>query len=81
MLTETRTAAARAVGADVASDTPGDLKHELLDGDTALPWLGDVIPIPGAGLIVSVGDFLLAAGIALLAYRASTSELRRARLG
>jgi uncharacterized protein DUF5317 len=46
---------------------PG-VKHELLDDDTALPWLADVIPIPGLQKIISVGDVVLAIGIGRLFY-------------
>jgi hypothetical protein len=44
------------------------LKHELLDSETALPWLGDVLPIPIFREVLSVGDILLASGIAYLIY-------------
>lgn len=42
-------------------------KHELLDDDTRLPWLADVIPVPGR-TIISIGDVVLALGIAHLVY-------------
>ena len=45
------------------------IKHEPLESGTLLPWIGDVIPIPGLKLLLSVGDLVLAAGIARLAYR------------
>jgi hypothetical protein len=44
------------------------VKHELLDDDTNLPWLADVIPVPGR-TIISLGDVVLALGIAQLVYR------------
>ncbi len=50
------------------------IKHESLDDDTTLPWLADVIPLPGTGVIVSVGDVLLAMGIGWLVYRRTTAE-------
>lgn len=50
------------------------IKHEPLDNDTALPWLADVIPIPGTGKIISVGDIALAAGIGWLVYRRTTTD-------
>ena len=40
------------------------LKHEILDDDTVLPWLGDVIPIPPFKEVLSVGDVVLALGLA-----------------
>jgi hypothetical protein len=45
------------------------IKHEILDAGTRLPWLGDVIPVPGLDILISVGDVLLAIGIAWLVYR------------
>lgn len=50
------------------------IKHERLDDDTALPWLADVIPLPGTGKIISAGDIFLAAGIGWLVYRRTTAE-------
>lgn len=49
------------------------IKHERLDDDTALPWLADVIPVPGTAKIVSPGDVFLAAGIGWLVYRRTTA--------
>jgi len=70
--------AAATVGlADELSD-PG-VKHEVLDSDTRLGFLGDVIPVPGLGKIISVGDVVLAAGIGLLAYRRTLEEPQGAR--
>lgn len=45
-----------------------DRKHELLDDDTVLPWLADVIPLPYLRTIISLGDVVLAIGIAQLVY-------------
>jgi hypothetical protein len=45
------------------------IKHEILDAETRLPWLADVIPVPGLRVLISVGDVLLAIGIAWLVYR------------
>lgn len=50
------------------------IKHELLDDDTALSWLADVIPVPGTEKVVSLGDILLAGGIGWLVYRRTTSR-------
>ncbi len=40
------------------------LKHEPLDDDTVLPWLGDAIPVPPFKEVLSVGDVVLALGLA-----------------
>jgi hypothetical protein len=48
--------------------------HILLNEGTVLPSLADIVPIPGPrwhSEIVSVGDLLLAAGLALWVYGAS----------
>lgn len=57
---------------------PG-VKHEALDGRTTLPFLADIIPIPGLRKIVSVGDVVLAAGIGLLVYRRTSAEYEAPR--
>ncbi|WP_152560829.1 DUF5317 domain-containing protein [Thermus caliditerrae] len=44
--------------------TRGDAVHGLLDEDTRLPFLGDVIPLPPLGKAVSLGDLFILAGIA-----------------
>ncbi|GAA2875032.1 DUF5317 family protein [Nonomuraea rubra] len=49
--------------AGTSGETP---KHEVMDAATRLPWLGDVIPVPGTHLLISVGDLLLVAGIGWL---------------
>jgi len=60
--------AVRAAGGDELEISEEGLKHEVLDDDTRLGFLGDIIPLPALG-IWSVGDLVLAAGLALLAYR------------
>jgi hypothetical protein len=45
-----------------------DSKHDVLNDDTLLPWLSDVLPVPGVGLVLSVGDVVLVLGIARLTY-------------
>lgn len=50
-------------------------KHELLDENTRLPWLADVIPVPGR-TIISIGDVVLALGIAHLVYRQTRGSTR-----
>jgi hypothetical protein len=42
--------------------------HEPITDDTVLPWLADVIPLPGLRFVVSPGDVVLALGIGRLAY-------------
>lgn len=42
------------------------LKHEVMDEDTVLPWLGDAIPVPPFREVLSVGDVVLALGLARL---------------
>jgi hypothetical protein len=60
-----------------------DAKHELIDDDTVLPGLADVIPVPLPGPlergsnVVSVGDVVLAAGIGVLVAGAMRSVRRR----
>jgi Family of unknown function (DUF5317) len=68
--------------AEEASDSAGigrsldqaGLKHERLDADTLLPWLGDVLPIPILREVLSIGDILLASGIAYLIYARMTQH-------
>ena len=60
--------AVRAAGGDEREIAEAGLKHEVLDDDTRLGFLGDIIPMPRLG-IWSVGDLVLAAGLALLSYR------------
>ena len=49
-------------------------EHIKLDPDTKLPWLTDVIPIPVDGSVLSVGDLLLALGLARLVYGRTKGE-------
>ena len=60
-----RSAAARAGLPEL--DLTDDVRHEMVDTGTRLPWLADVIPVPlpFRPEVVSVGDVLLAAGIGL----------------
>ena len=60
--------AVRAAGGGELEISEGALKHEVLDDETRLSFLGDIIPLPRLG-ILSAGDLVLAAGLALLAYR------------
>jgi Family of unknown function (DUF5317) len=67
--------AAERSGATTAVGDAG-IRHEALDEDTVLPWLADVIPVPGSGLVLSVGDVLLATGISRLVYVRTLSGQR-----
>ncbi|HWB72567.1 MAG TPA: DUF5317 domain-containing protein [Egibacteraceae bacterium] len=57
-------AALLAVGADPGELPPG--KHRLLGPDDPLRPLADVLPVPLLHTVVSVGDLILAAGVAVL---------------
>lgn len=48
--------------------TGADARHELSDGQTRLPWLGDVVPVPLPlrPEVISAGDVLIAAGLGQL---------------
>ncbi len=73
--------AIESLGGDLTSDDIAG-KHQIADADTALSWLGDVIPVPGLRLIVSLGDVLLVAGMIPLAHDLMTppsSPSRRQR--
>ncbi|MFD9123282.1 DUF5317 family protein [Kitasatospora sp. NPDC059571] len=41
-------------------------KHEQMTPSTGLPWLGDVMPMAGGHLMVSLGDILLVFGCVML---------------
>lgn len=60
--------ASRTAGLDPPPQSSTELKHERLDSETSLPWLADVIPVPGLKEILSVGDLFLALGIGRLVY-------------
>jgi Family of unknown function (DUF5317) len=61
-------AAAESAGVSTSFENAG-VKHEASNDDTALPFLGDVIPLPGLKEVISIGDIVLALGIAWLVYR------------
>ena len=65
--------AADVAGTDLASAEFG-IKHEPFHDGTLLPWLGDVIPVPGLDMLISAGDVVLALGIGLLVYRRTLAE-------
>ncbi|HVF53973.1 MAG TPA: DUF5317 domain-containing protein [Actinomycetota bacterium] len=64
--------AASLVGAAAPVDGEAP-RHEELTDSTLAPWLGDVIPVPPLGRVLSVGDLLLAAGLMRLIYLQSTA--------
>lgn len=59
--------AAREIGAPAHIDvTEGNLyKHVPASGETALPWLGDVVPVRALGSVISVGDVVMFLGLVL----------------
>lgn len=67
--------AARIANARGSLDEPG-LRHETMGPDTRLAWLADRIPVPGARIVLSAGDLVLAAGIGRLAYKRARSPGR-----
>jgi len=54
-----------------AAKVAASAKHVVLDGSTRLPFLGDIIPLPGS--VVSLGDVLLGIGLGVFI----EEELRR----
>jgi hypothetical protein len=54
---------ASAEKARVTQSLDESIKHERLDEDTVLPWLGDAIPVPPFKEVLSVGDVVLALGL------------------
>ena len=48
------------------------LKHEPMTDSTIIPWLGDVIPVPFLKNVISIGDVVLAIGIAWFVYATMT---------
>jgi hypothetical protein len=71
--------AARNAGVEPPGTGVGDVEHELLDDDTNLPWLGDVLSFSGIPGVFSVGDVVLALGVGQLVYRRATSNKRPRR--
>ena len=71
--------AVRALGVDTVAIAPG--KHELLTSQTRLPWLADVLAVPPIRTVISVGDLVLATGIAVLVHHLMTRRPPRATTG
>lgn len=69
-----------AVGAVQGASIPvGDFVHVLATSATRLPWLADVLPIPGPRVVASVasaGDCLLFAGVVTFLAAASRDVVR-----
>ncbi|MCA1840363.1 MAG: DUF5317 domain-containing protein [Actinobacteria bacterium] len=58
--------AAHIAGFDPSGYLGTALKHRAMGPGTIFSWLGDVIPIPGLGKVVSVGDIVLGLGVGVL---------------
>ncbi len=66
--------------ASVAALTPTEVQasapeHVPETASTRLLWLGDTIPLPNSNLVVSIGDILLALGIARFLYRRALADI------
>lgn len=59
-------AAVKAAGLERAGFLEAAVKHHAMGPETVLGFLGDVIPLPIVGSVVSLGDVVLGAGIFLL---------------
>lgn len=71
--------ASRSAGVEPPPPGVADVEHERLDDDTKLPWLADVLAIPGTLEVFSVGDVVLALGVGDLVYRRAMSNKRPRR--
>lgn len=67
---------AEAAGIPISSEE-GGVKHEVMDDSSRLPWLGDAIAVPLFKTVISLGDVLLALGLALFVYRAARGAAGR----
>ncbi|HWC14047.1 MAG TPA: DUF5317 domain-containing protein [Actinomycetota bacterium] len=65
--------AARIAGVELEGDL--GVKHEAAGPHTVLSFLADVIPIPLTLQVVSIGDVVMAVGIAILVYRQTLRPL------
>lgn len=72
--------AIRAMGGDPTSAVLAG-KHHLATAATTFPWLADVIPLPPIDLIVSIGDFVLVAGMVPFAHDMMTPDGPLTRAG
>lgn len=69
--------AVRAAGLDSAAFLEAAVKHEPMGPGTLLSFLGDVIPVPLVGTVISVGDILIGIGIFILVERLVRYSPRR----
>jgi len=60
------TASARLAGFSTGAIQAPAYGHAPIGADTALAALADVIPVPGLGVVVSIGDLLMVTGVAWL---------------
>lgn len=68
--------AMHAAGAHALPGLQTGVKHEVMGGATRLRLLGDIIPLPGLG-IVSIGDIVLGSGVFLLVQRLVAYQPKR----
>lgn len=61
--------AARAAGIGSVQFLESAVKHQVMSAGTKLSFLGDVIPVPLIGTVVSVGDVLIGVGMFVLVSR------------
>ena len=54
--------------AGIGGSAADGLKHEWLSAQSSFAWLADLIPIPQASLVVSIGDVVLWYGIGRYVY-------------
>jgi len=69
--------AIRAAGGE--SYQVADGRHHLANDDTVLVALGDTIPVPGLGLVLSPGDVVLYAGVAWFVVAITLGRFRENR--
>lgn len=67
---------AEAAGVPISSEE-GGVKHEVMTDSTRIAWLGDAIAVPLFKTVISLGDVLLALGLALFVYRAARGPAGR----
>lgn len=68
--------AAAAAGVPISREEAG-IRHEVLDAESQLPLLADAIPVAPMNTVLSLGDVLLALGLALFVYRAASKPKGR----
>lgn len=78
--------AARIAGAEFITDDRHvehglHLRNEVMTEDSVLPWAADVIPVPVLHFVVSLGDLVIAAGLARLVYRRTKGTSSNVKVG